>query len=219
MLRFNVILPLLLLQSAAPPLPPIPSEVPKVISKTPVKPKPKNFSLVKTIRPLANLIAKGEGSWNSVNRGGSGDTPGGARSVIGKDLTQTTLRELQHYQATGRVFAVGRYQFLPRTLKMAIKNSGINCELRFTPETQDYLLAALLQHKRPAIASFIQGKSTSIDYALDELSREWSSIGWRGSRSYYGGMASTSRQEARAVLAKARDQFLADIDEGVVSGV
>jgi hypothetical protein len=213
MLRFNLILPLLLLPSTIPPLPPVAPAVPKVISKTPVNPKPQKPSLIKVIRPLANLIARGEGSWNSVNRGGAGDTPGGARSVIGKDLTQTSLRELQRHQAAGRLFAVGRYQFLPRTLRMAIRSSGIDCGAKFTPEVQDFLLATLLLHKRPAIASFIEGRSAGLEHALDELSREWSSIAWRGRRSYYGGFASTSRREARIALSNARSEFLTAVDE------
>ena len=208
MLRFNAFFSLLLLHGTVPPLPPVTPEAPLVVSKKSVKVKPQRPSLAKIIKPLADLIGSGEGSWNSVNRGGAGDTPGGARSVIGKNLTQLTLRELQRYQFNGRLFAVGKYQFLPQTLRLAIRQSGIDQDSLFTPETQDYLLATVLKHKRPAVASFIEGKSVNIDYALDELSREWSSISWRNGRSYYGGIASVSRREARKTLANTRSEFL-----------
>ena len=65
---------------------------------------------------LFEVIAGGEGGYNSVNRGNAGDTPGGAQSVFGKPLTEMTVGEVRRAQKSRRVFAVGKYQIIPDTM-------------------------------------------------------------------------------------------------------
>ena len=62
---------------------------------------------------LLDLVTSGEGGLNSVNRGNAGDTPGGAKSILGKNLTDMT-DEIFAAQNTGKVFAVGKYQLFLR---------------------------------------------------------------------------------------------------------
>lgn len=136
-------------------------------------------------KPLANLIAKGEGDWDSVNRGRAGDTPGGIRSITGKSFSQMTVAEVMQLQGS-QVFAVGRYQFIPSTLRQAVAFAGVNTSHRFDWRMQDRLFAAILLHKRPAVAEYLRGGG-DLQLALDSLAHEWASVSYRGGGSYYGG--------------------------------
>lgn len=158
---------------------------------------------------VSSLISKGEGSWDSVNRGSAGDTPGGIRSITGRSLSEMTVREVQQLQRT-TVFAVGRYQMIPSTLDYAIKMSGVSEEDHFTPAVQDKLLQTLIDHKRPDIGAFIRGQSHDIELAMKEMALEWASIPYYGSSSYYGGSnrAHVTKQEVRLALQRARDLYL-----------
>lgn len=158
------------------------------------------------IKPLADLLARGEGDWDSVNRGYAGDTPGGIQSLTGKAFADFTVGEVMWMQRS-RIYAVGRYQFIPSTLRFAVEKAGVNANEKFTPEVQNKLLIALLFYKRPAIGGYIKGRHNNLDFALDELAREWASVAaWHGG-SYYGGggnRASITRREARLALIAAR---------------
>lgn len=142
-------------------------------------------SFAERCKPIADLIARGEGDWNAVNRGYAGDTPGGIRSITGKTFAQHTVGEVLSMQRY-RIYAVGRYQFIPGTLRQAVSWAGIKHSDLFTPETQDKLLAALLEHKRPAVGAYLRGGG-SLQRALDELAREWASLPYRNGGSYYAG--------------------------------
>ena len=156
----------------------------------------------KQVEPLANLIASGEGSWDSVNRGRAGDTPGGIKRLTGKSFKEMTIAQVIDLQRT-RIFAVGRYQMLPGTLKLAVRKSGIKKSELFTNENQNILFATLLEHKRPRIAAYLKGFDVDLGKALDDLAMEWACVGWRDGYSYYsqgGNRASISRYKAGQVL-------------------
>ena len=191
-MRFYVsALPILLLSS--------PVSTAQIIHPAP-KPNP--------IVPVANVIAKGEGNWDSVNRGRAGDTPGGIKSLTGKTFSQHTVGEVKSLQRS-RVYAVGRYQFIPSTLSYAVQKAGVQASERFTPEVQNRLLQALLDHKRPSIGAYIRGEHNNLDLALRAMALEWSSIAWTNGRSYYGGSnrAYVTRHEAGVALRRARDLY------------
>lgn len=160
------------------------------------------------IAPLANIIAKGEGNWDSVNRGRAGDTPGGIQSITGKSLSEHTVGEVQSMQRRS-LYAVGRYQFIPSTLTFAIEKAGVEASEQFTPEVQNRLLKALLYHKRPSIGAYLEGEHDNIDLALTALSKEWASIASATGRSYYAGRGGNAvhvtRHEAAIALREARD--------------
>ena len=85
---------------------------------------------------LFSVISRGEGGVNSVNRGNAGDTPGGAKSIFGKNLTDMTVSEIYNAQQSGQVFAVGKYQIIDITMPGFInylKRKGIDPDTtRFT---------------------------------------------------------------------------------------
>ena len=173
--------------------------IPGAMCVNPLKPKAIHVQL----RPLADLLARGEGDYDSVNRGRAGDTPQGLTALTGKDYSRTTVREIISMQRSW-IYAVGRYQLVPTTLRFAVATSTVSEEDYFTPEVQDRLMAALILYKRPAIGAYLRGDHDYIGWALNELAKEWASVEYRNGHGYYdhigGNRAHISRTEAWEVL-------------------
>ena len=161
------------------------------------------------IVPLGDLISQGEGDWNAVNRGYAGDSPGGLPRWFGRDCESFTVQEILNLQASGRIYAVGRYQFIPSTLRYAVRVAGIPMGARFNPDIQNRLFAALIEHKRPVVGEYLRGNSENLGHALDELAREWASIEYRNGRGYHdhigGNRAHITRVDTKQVLNEIRD--------------
>jgi hypothetical protein len=152
------------------------------------------------------LLRSGEGGWDSANRGTAGDTPGGIRG-----LSKMTLGQWKQYQSQG-YNALGAYQFIPSTLKLAAREAGISDSTVMTPAVQDRLAVQLMiGSKRPTLAAYLRGKNNNVDQALDDLALEWASVATRGGGTAYpnqgGNRASISRDKARKVLEQARASF------------
>lgn len=134
-----------------------------------------------SIDSLFRLISRGEGGVNSVNRGVAGDTPGGAKSIFGKNLTDMTVDEIYAKQREGRVNAVGKYQIIEITMPGFIKylkSQGIDTsKTKFTENIQDKFKPYVVDYKRPEVGKYIRGKSNNRKEAAQELSREFASIG------------------------------------------
>lgn len=144
------------------------------------------------LAPLLDRIADVEGgpsALNAVNRGYAGDTPGGSRSVLGRDLTEMTVAEVMAAQR-GSVYAVGAFQFIPKTLRALVKRSNYDASRRFTQATQQELAVLLIKHHRPHVWAYV----TSCEYSLRYLAgvgmaREWASVGHPSTgRSVYAGI-------------------------------
>lgn len=155
------------------------------------------------LKPLADLLAKGEGNYNSVNRGRAGDTPQGIKGLTGKTFDQFTVQQVIEMQGSW-LYAVGRYQFIPKTLRFAVRMSDVQLKDKFTAENQDKLMAALIMYKRPAIGAYLRGDHGYVGWALDELAKEWASVEYRNGRGYYdhigGNRAHITRDQAWEVL-------------------
>ena len=152
-----------------PQTPSVPTRKPPIGGKT-------NFS------SLFDLLTSGEGGLNSVNRGNAGDTPGGAKSILGKDLTDMTLDEIFTAQNAGRVFAVGKYQIIPKTMKGFrdyLRSQGIDTSKRkFDASLQNMFGPYSITQKRAKVGRFLSGDtSVSLDTAQLELAAEYASIG------------------------------------------
>lgn len=155
------------------------------------------------LKPLLDLIARGEGTYDSVNRGWADDTPGGMLGLTGRRLTSYTVGEVLQMQR-GWLYAVGRYQFIPSTLRDAVAWAGVDYSDKFSEEVQDRLAIALLKDKRPAVWEYLTTGYGDLRLAMDELAREWASLEYRYGRGYYdrvgGNRAHVSRAELSAVL-------------------
>jgi hypothetical protein len=158
---------------------------------------------------LLAMIRSGEGGWNSVNRGVAGDSPGG----IG-NITSRTIGSLEQMQERRQVFAVGAYQFTPGVLARARRESGLSPSDQFTPENQNRLAMALITgSKRPALASYITGRSNNIDKAHWDIASEWAALQAPNGRGVYdgdkgGNRASIPASRVRAMLEQARREYM-----------
>lgn len=162
---------------------------------------------------LADTVVRGEGGINSVNRGNAGDTPGGAKSIFGKNLTDMTVGEIMQAQREGRVFAVGKYQFIPGTLASAVSYTRVPLNAKFDSATQNRLFDYLIDVKRPEIGAYINGKSNNKKEAIQQLAREFASVGLeypeagrRRGQSRYAGVAGNAASISPEVAGAALDR-------------
>ena len=165
---------------------------------------------------LFDLIASGEGDYNSVNRGNAGDTPGGANSIFGKNLTEMTVGQVVAAQQRDQVFAVGKYQIIPSTMQEFLKNSpDIKSTDKFDARTQEKFKDYVINVKRPSIGRYLRGESDDRDAAAQAVAREFASVGLtrpeagrgRGQSRYAGtgnNAASISPEQVGAALDKDR---------------
>jgi murein DD-endopeptidase MepM/ murein hydrolase activator NlpD len=123
-----------------------------------------------------------------------------------------TLGQWKGLQARG-YNALGAYQFIPRTLKLAASELGLSDSTVMTPEVQGRLAVQLMiGSKRPRLAAYLRGRNNDLGAALDDLALEWASVHTRGGGTAYAGIggnaASISRSRAAQALAQARQAFL-----------
>lgn len=180
--------------------------------------------------PLADLIQRGESgskSYDNYNRGTYLDGNGrerirGADRAI--DFSTMTVGEVMDLQAlprgdTNRLFAVGRYQVIPDTMRGAVATLGISRDEPFSDALQDRIFSDyLITNKRSAIAGYITGDpGVGLADAQLALAKEWASIANPATgRGYYGGAnhASISAQETADALNAMRQDYRQALAEG-----
>jgi hypothetical protein len=140
---------------------------------------------------LLDFIASGEGGYNSMNQGTSGGRIVGsthnASEILGKNLTDMTVGEVMSQQSSGKLFAAGRYQIIPDTMKYIVKEMNIDKEAKYDKSLQDKLGVGLIKYKRPYAWKYIQKQHNDENGAMLELAREWASLPDPNTgNSYYG---------------------------------
>jgi hypothetical protein len=147
--------------------------------------------------------------------------------LLKNDLSaDTTLGEVKAFQsrsrdANGQLWATGRYQIIPSTLKGVQKNLNLPDSTKYNKETQDKMGLQLLLN-RPSIKNYIQGTvpdtKENVEKASLSVSQIWSSVGvpyaTKGSKmqvqknqSYYSGggdKASIKTEDVQVALKKLR---------------
>ena len=172
---------------------------------------------------LFDVIASGEGGYESVNRGTAGDTPGGAESVTGKKLADMTVGEVMELQAQEKLFAVGKYQIIPKTMRGFVRTMNISLDDKFDASTQEKFKKYVTDFKRPIVGRYLRGETDNRTEAAQELAREFASIGLaydeagrvRGESRYSGtagNAASISPAEIEAALDRGRAGQTQDYD-------
>ena len=169
---------------------------------------------------LGQLIQRGESrGYNDYNRGNAGDKGPAI------DFSQYTLKEVMQMQGQGKVFAVGKYQIIPDTMRNIV-NSNYDLNEKFTPELQERLYReGLIKNKRPEIYNYLTGKSDNLEAAQKAMANEWAAVGHPdfGGRSRYQGQAGNrasisvdeaakALQKQREVIAKYRAQGMSEAD-------
>ena len=110
-----------------------------------------------------------------------------------------TIKEVMEKQKSREIFAAGRFQLIPTTLKDAVNYLGIDTSDTFSPEVQDRIFVEyLITKKRPNIIRFLRGKGR-IEDAIYDWAKEFASAGVErgrkiskgriavGGESYYSG--------------------------------
>ena len=172
-------------------------------------------SLAGKSQDILSFISKGEGGYDSSNKGTKNKAIIGRQDstvINGKPLSQSTIAEVQEAQSNG-LFAVGRYQFVPETFKIVVKQLGIPEDAVFTPELQDQMGTQLLfGTKRPKLAAYLRGENDNIDVAMQEFAKEWASIPVPSTGlSHYaskGNKAKHTVEETKQILQSARAKFI-----------
>ena len=132
---------------------------------------------------LAELIGKAESNndYNVYNRGTLGGKILGAkfkRSLVTSRINAILSDMALPPENTNHLFAVGRYQLIPTTLKDAVAKLHIDVKNAvFSEEMQDTIFTEyLLKIKRTAIFNYITGESNDIHAACLALACEWASF-------------------------------------------
>jgi hypothetical protein len=138
----------------------------------------------------------------------------GATSQPPKPVTELTVREVLAYQRQLQLegsdsTAVGRFQFIRKTLNWLAEVHEIDLDRKFDRRTQEYLARALMNN-----CDFYEVGAN--EHRVGNcLARAWAALpvitGDKAGRSYYGGVgtnrARTTRDEVLAVLRQRFDEI------------
>ena len=149
------------------------------------------MSMRDDVIPLLDVIASGEGNYNSVNRGRAGDSPEDwPKKNLGKSITEMSIKEIREHQGgrtekcwyngqkgAANLFAVGRYQLIPCTLQYAtVSIEDLDVRTIYAPEVQDAFGVFLLFVKRPVVGEYLLGEHNDFKEAGQELAKEFASV-------------------------------------------
>ncbi|SUG16572.1 Phage-related lysozyme (muraminidase) [Salmonella enterica subsp. arizonae] len=97
-------------------------------------------------------------------------------------LTSMTIKEVmtsQDDETSNGMFATGRFQIVPNTLKEAVDKLNLDVNALYDEEMQDKIFNEyLIKLKRPAIIGFLEG-SGSVEDAIYDWAKEFASAGVR----------------------------------------
>lgn len=173
---------------------------------------------------LGGLISSGEGGYGSYNRGIAGDTRGAKI-----DFSQMTVSELMQRQSLSpgdpnRIFAFGKYQVIPSTMKGAVAAMGLDPNAKVTPQLQEEIYRNyLISQKRPEVKDYITAQNddpSKLRNAQQGLAKEFASVADPDTGvSRYGGVggnkASISADKTSSALQEERRRYQENIKKGM----
>lgn len=132
---------------------------------------------------LLTLIARAE-----AGAAGYDAVQHGARVRPPVPPTDMTLGGIYDWIAAtpGQPHAIGRYQFIPATLRQVAAERGFGPDTRFTPGVQDALALVLLEDA--GLTAFEAGDLGRREF-MQNLARIWAGLPLPNGRSYYHGHA------------------------------
>ena len=135
------------------------------------------------VAALRNLIAKaeaGSAQYDAVQYG--------ARIKPHLNPTQMTIGEIYQWidDTPGQPHAIGRYQFIPPTLRRLVVQLGIPESTRFSPDVQDRLADVLLEDA--GLSAFLSGQLYQTEF-MNNLAKIWAGLPNSSGRSHYHGYA------------------------------
>lgn len=134
---------------------------------------------------LASNISKyesGKAGYNAYNKGTVGNKmiPSDKPIDFSKMTISEFLRRGELKQGDpDRLFAVGKYQIIPPTMKDLVKQLKIDPNTTYLdPTTQDLLFTnGLVGQRRKKVDDYVKGRSDDKDGAILELAKEFASVG------------------------------------------
>ncbi len=146
-------------------------------------------SLAKNIAKYESTASAGKSfggdEYNAYNRGTKDNKILGATAPV--DFSKITISEYLKRSKLpiddpNRLFAVGRYQIIPKTMQGLIKQLKMDPDTTYlTPTVQDYLFSkGLIDINRKKVSDYIEGRTNGIDArneAILQLSKEFASVG------------------------------------------
>ncbi|WP_299925349.1 hypothetical protein [uncultured Pelagimonas sp.] len=132
------------------------------------------------IRHLIALAEAGKKGYDAVQHG--------AKRKPSKRPTDMTIQEIYTWIADtpGQQHAIGRYQFIPATLRRLVKKRGISRQARFDKKTQDALADVLLAEA--GVHEVIKGELPRRRF-MHNLAKIWAGLPTSNGESYYKGIA------------------------------
>ncbi|MEP5760787.1 MAG: hypothetical protein ABJ327_16055 [Litoreibacter sp.] len=112
----------------------------------------------------------------------------GAKIKPGKPPTMLTLADINHWIDTtpGQPHAIGRYQFIPKTLRRLTAALDVGPNALFNPELQDALSDLLLEEA--GLTAFIEGVIGRHQF-MNNLAKIWAGLPNSSGKSHYDGYA------------------------------
>ena len=143
------------------------------------------------LKSLIALAEAGPKNYDAVHVSAHIKTP--------KRPTQMTLGEIDRWtRATpGQPHAIGRYQFIPSTLRSLTRRAGYSKTTVFSPQVQDRLADLLLIDA--GINRFAAGKLSRAQF-MDNLALIWAGLPQRDGKSAYHNYAGNRATITRAVF-------------------
>lgn len=122
------------------------------------------------------------------NRNGYDAVQWGARIKPPRKPTQMTLAEIFTWikQTPGQPHAIGRYQFIPATLRRVVKKAGVPMNSRFDATVQDRLADVLLAEA--GLQKFRNGTLSRTGF-MNNLAKIWAGFPNSTGKSHYHGYA------------------------------
>ena len=150
-------------------------------------------------------------------------------SKLEKPLSEYTIGEVKSFQSNsrfgaGQLWATGRYQIIPDTLKGVTLKAGLSDSDKYNKTNQDKLALQLLMNRSPIkkyLTKKVEDNKNNLESASLSMAQIWSSIGvpyfMRGNngfinknQSYYAGggdSASVKTEDVQKALKKLRQQY------------
>ncbi|CAA6811105.1 MAG: EF hand domain-containing protein [uncultured Aureispira sp.] len=175
---------------------------------------------------ISSIIQGGESGaagYNAYNRGTKGNSilgPAGPRSLITMTLAEIMADQKLPKSDPKTLFAVGKYQMIPTTLKEGVEKLDLDHSTKFDATTQEYLFSDyLLGKKRPAIRAYIQGAGSAKAAGIAGA-QEWASIARPDTgKSHYDGTGGNSAhitaEDFLATLDEAKEEYKKNIAAGM----
>lgn len=166
----------------------------------------------------------GKAGYSAANKGTRGNRIIPVQEKL--NLEDMSIEEIMKRQAIkwgssnekDKLFAVGKYQVIPETLRDAVVKLGIDIKQKFNAQLQDKIFQEyLLGLKRPAIAKYLNSPVDDpvlLKAAVKQMSKEWASVadpdipGGKTSHYGHGNKASVSVEQASDYLRKDREENL-----------